>query len=118
MIVEISADLDVTAAGAGYTVPIPTTTAGYAAFQLATKQGVGARILGIIFPNLGGAQDKTSLAADYRDAYLAFKKALIKGDVVIAGAGSSTLLPRSFSTSYPNAAESGASPLVPITWAP
>ena len=123
MIVEISADLDLTAAGAGYAVPITTSaTTSYAAFQLATKQGVGARILGIIFPNLGGDSDKTSLAAEYRNAYIAFKKMLASGAIVLPDAGRSTTggraLPRSFSTSYPGAPEAGASGFPPIWWQP
>lgn len=123
MIVEISGDIDLVAAGAGYAVPISTTaTISYAAVQLAAKQGVGARILGIIFPNLGGAGDKSSLAADYRDAYTNFKKGLAKGDLSLPDAGRSSTggraLPRSFSTSNPNAPESGASSLVPIWWRP
>jgi len=123
MTVEISADLDITAAGAGYAVPISTTsTISWAAFELAAKQGVGARILGILFPNLGGKGDKTSLAAQYRDAYENFKDRLAKGLLILPDAGEAATggraLPRSFSTSFPMAAESGASPLVPITWQP
>lgn len=124
MIVEISADLDLTAAGGGYIVPItPSSPVSYAAFQLATKQGVGARILGIIFPNIGGQADKTSLGADYRDAYKAFKDGLAKKIFVLPDApesiGGGRALPRSYSTSAgAGAPDSGASPMVPINWEP
>lgn len=122
---EISAELDGIAAAKGYQVPLSPTTAttAYAQMQLAAKNGVGAWIMQTLFPNLGGPADKTSLAAEYRQAYKDFRDALRTGELTLVGAAadrgsSGRALPRSFSSSHPVADNSGASSMVPINWQP
>src|SRR4051812_12580186 len=69
MIAEVSADLDVTAAGKGYAVPISTVaTIAYMAVQQAAKQGVAARILQTLFPNMGEKSGGNNLASEYAAA--------------------------------------------------
>lgn len=122
MLAEVSAQIDVTAAGKGYDVPIATgATIAYAAVQQAVKQGAGARILNTIFPNMGGPGGKTNLAGTYEAAYEAFIKGLKDGTVALPGASMSSTsgraLPRSRSTSGEPTGYS-ASPFFPIDWAP
>lgn len=122
MIAEISSDLDVTMAGKGYAVPIGTgATIAYAAVQMAAKQGVGARILQTLFPNMGGPGARTTQADDYAAAYKAFKDGITKGTVALVGASfagtGGRVLPRSRSTSGEPTGMS-ASPMVPIDWCP
>lgn len=109
VIVEVSAELDSAAAAAGYAVPVSTAaTSAYAQMQRWCKQGAGAAVLGIIFPNLGGPGARSSLADDYRTAYRDALKALRKGEMPLIGAspgaaGEGRELPRSYSTSNPTA---------------
>lgn len=122
MIAEVSADLDTTMAGKGYTVPVGTgATIAYAAIQMAAKQGVGARILQTLFPNMGGPGGRTTQADEYAAAYKAFKDGITKGKVLLPGADFATTggreLPRSRSTSGEPTGMS-ASPMVPIDWQP
>lgn len=124
-IAEISAELDGVAAAKGYAVPISPTgaTTAFAQMQLAAKNGVGAWVMQTLFPNTGGPADKTSLAGEYRQAYKDFRDSLRSGDLALVGAGSDSgssgrVLPRSRSTSFPNACDSGATPMVPISWRP
>jgi hypothetical protein len=122
MLAEVSAGIDVAAAGKGYDVPIATgATIAYAAIQQAVKQGAGARILTTLFPNMGGPGGKTTIADEYKAAYDAFIKGLKDGSVALPGASMSSTtgraLPRSRSTSGEPTGYS-ASPFFPITWEP
>lgn len=88
IIAEISAELDGAAAGAGYTVPVSSVaTQAYTQMQSWTKQGAGARVLNIIFPNVsGGPGSRTTLAAEYAAAYRDALKALRRGEMPLVGA--------------------------------
>ena len=122
IVFEIEADLNSVAAAVGYDVPIPTgATYAFAQMQLQTKNGAGWRVLGIIFPQIGGPGDKSSLAADYRDAYNAFKTGLAKGTISLIDVGTGDQgveLPRSFSVAQGDAGTAGASAFIPMQWAP
>ena len=119
LIAEVCAELDSAAAAAGYAVPIdPTATVAYAQMQRWTRQGAGAAVLGVLFPNMGGPGGQTTLADQYRAAYQAALLALRKGDLPLVGAGEDTgsggrELPRSFSTSNPGAS-TGIAPHVTL----
>lgn len=123
MIAEVSADLDTVAAGRGYAVPVSPTAAtiAYLAMQQAAKQGVGARILQTLFPNMGGPGGKSTLADEYAAAYKAFKDGIRKGELVLPGAPMAAtggrVLPRSRSTSGEPTGMS-ASPAFPWEWSP
>lgn len=114
VIVEISAELDAAAAAAGYAIPIapPASggpTVGYAQMVGLAKKGVGAVILRTLFPNVGNAPGgRSTLADQYAKAYDDALKMLRKGELPIVGAGGDTSgtgreLPRSYSTTNPNA---------------
>src|SRR5690349_1915335 len=67
---RIEANVEGAAAAAGYTVPIPTTATGaFSQVQDAVVQGAGWRVHRRLYPNMGGPADKSSLAAEMRDAY-------------------------------------------------
>lgn len=88
---RISAELDGAAAAAGYAVPVSTTaTTAYLQMEDANVLGAGWRVLGRIYPNLGGPSDKMKLATEYRDAYRDFLKALRAGTAILVGAGEET----------------------------
>lgn len=88
IITAYEAEVDGFAAAAGYTVPISTAaTYAYATLQKAVRNGAGGFVLGVLFPNMGGMGDKTSLSATYRQAYLDFQKALSSGSMTLVGAG-------------------------------
>jgi hypothetical protein len=122
----VSADLDGVAAAKGYAVPIPSTaTISFAQMQLAVKNGVGWRVLRTIFPAIGGHGDDTSIAADYRDAYKAFRQSVKDGTLSLVDASISTseggrALPRSFVTSNLTASRGDnlASAFLPMSWEP
>ena len=125
IIERISVEIDGAAAVGGYAVPINASlaTAAYSQVQNITEEGAAWKTLRTIFPDQGGPQDKSSLAAEYRDAYLMHLDQLRKGELLLVGAGeltddTSVVLPRSFSTSQGNAGTAGASALVPILWEP
>ncbi|HEY8723448.1 MAG TPA: hypothetical protein VIL92_06265 [Gaiellaceae bacterium] len=122
MLAEVSARIDVTAAGKGYDVPISTTaTIAYAAVQEAVKQGAGARILNTLFPNMGGPGGKTTLAGEYKAAYDAFLKGVKDGSVALPGATRTSTGGRQLPRSRSSAGEPtgySASPFFPIDWQP
>lgn len=125
IIAEVSGRLDGVAAAAGYSVPIASTaTVAYAAVQGVVKDGVAARILSILFPNMGPGS-KAGLSTDYRAAYDDAIKAIRAGEFTLVGAGRDTgetsrALPRSYGTSNSSddAAQFAASPHVPMAWQP
>ena len=64
---------------------------------------------------------RASLAADYRDAYNAFKTGLAKGTISLIDVGTGDQgveLPRSFSVAQGDAGTAGASAFIPMQWAP
>lgn len=115
IIFEVEAELDGYAAAAGYSVPVSTAaTYAFGTMQLQTKNGAGARVLGILFPNMGGPGGKATLATDYQTAYMTFVRSLRDGKVALVGAGLSggeeaRALPR---------AGAAASQTVPFDWTP
>lgn len=106
MITEIEAELDSAAAVAGYAVPVSSSaTSGFALMQKWTRDGAAARVLGVLFPGMGGPGASGTLASEYRAAYQAALAALRKGEMALVGAAEDTTgtgvreLPRSYSTS-------------------
>lgn len=127
IIAEVSGEVEGYLSAAGYPVPIVSTVASvaFAQVQRIVRQGAAWSVLGVIFPNMGGPSDKTSLASDYRDAYRAALKMIQDGKFALIGVAADSgetgrALPRSFTTSNPgaDAAALAASPLVPMLWEP
>jgi hypothetical protein len=104
---RIEANVEGAAAAAGYTVPVSTTATGaFAQVSDAIVQGAGWRVLRRLYPNMGGPNDKTSLAAEMRSSYEAFVKDLKDGKLPLVGAGLDTAdsvreLPRSTGQASP-----------------
>lgn len=115
----ISAELDSAAAHAGYVTPISSTASyAYGLMQNYTVYGAGWRVLSVMMPNQGGPKDTVQLSSVYRDAYERALEGIRDGTISLIGAeetGGGTnqgrILPRSFSTSNPDAT-SGVTPQV------
>lgn len=124
IIVEIGGTLDMYAAGRGYQVPIPTAaTVAYAAVQRIVKDGVGWKVLGVIFPNMGGPGDSSSIVGDYRKAYTDAIAALKDGSLILSGAPLDTgqtgrVRMRSYPLAFGADATLAASPMIPLAWEP
>lgn len=120
LIWEVEAELDSAAAVAGYAIPVSSTaTSAFTLMQKWTRDGAAARVMQILFPNMGGPGGQTSLAADYRAAYQAALVSLRKGESVLPGAaddasGSVRALPRSYSTTAGSSATTGVAPHVTL----
>lgn len=120
IIARVSGELDAAAAAAGYAVPLAPPASGgpsdaWALLEALTEYGAGWKVLRTVFPNMGGQSDRVSLAAEYRDAYMAALKMIRDGSTVLVGAGLSSTsrqLPRSYWTSNSgDAADLFASPM-------
>lgn len=104
---RIESNIEGAAAAAGYTIPVSSTaTVAWSQITDAVVQGSGWRVLRRLYPNMGGPSDKTSLAAEMRDSYLAFVKELKTGKLPLVGAGSDATagtreLPRSTGQASP-----------------
>lgn len=114
---RVSAEVDGAAAGAGYSVPVPSTaTQAWTQVQQLAFTGVAWQVLRTVFPGQGGTGDRNSQADDYRIAYMEGLKALRRGETALVGAPgdaseTNRALPRSAETSGLDVAAGGASPM-------